>query len=174
MYSEHRWLSGIEPHGEPVDRVNHHQPVGPPKPKGQVPTARHHAARGCSKYPLGLYSPHARAGIDGNWRANEHLLRPQRGDPHVYINPTLAKVRGIDDGVGCALFNSPGEFSFRAIYPNAPEDGIVLIDQDRCQGDSHRIASCPCEKILCRGWPAGRLGRLATVVPRQSAIWATG
>jgi dimethylsulfide dehydrogenase subunit alpha/complex iron-sulfur molybdoenzyme family reductase subunit alpha len=93
----------------------------------QVPTARPHAGRECSNYPLGLYSPHTRWGIHSNWRSNKYMMRLQRGEPHIYINPGLARRRGIADGGRVRVFNSLGEFYAQAkFYPSLPEDAIMM------------------------------------------------
>jgi len=93
----------------------------------QVPTARRHAGHACSRYPLGLYSPHTRWGIHSNWRANKYMMRLQRGEPHIYINPALAAARGIEDGGRVRVFNDLGEFHAQAkFYPSAPPDAIMM------------------------------------------------
>lgn len=93
----------------------------------EVPTARHHAGRDCSAYPLGLYSPHTRWGIHSNWRSNRYMLRLQRGEPNIYINPGLARARGISDGGRVRVFNSIGEFHAQAkYYPSAPNDVLMM------------------------------------------------
>ncbi len=93
----------------------------------QVPTARGHAGPECTKYPLGFFSPHTRWGVHSNWRANKYMLRLQRGEPHVYINPKLAAVRGIEDGGKVRVFNSVGEFYAKAkFYPSCPPDSLMM------------------------------------------------
>ena len=64
----------------------------------RVPTARRHAGKEASNYPLHFYTPHTRWGIHSNWRSNKFMMRLQRGEPNVYINPRLAAARGIADG----------------------------------------------------------------------------
>jgi dimethylsulfide dehydrogenase subunit alpha/complex iron-sulfur molybdoenzyme family reductase subunit alpha len=93
----------------------------------QVPTARRHAGRECSKYPLGFYSPHTRWGIHSNWRSNKYMMRLQRGEPYIYLNPGLARRRGIADGERVRVFNSLGEFYAQAkFYPSLPEDAVMM------------------------------------------------
>lgn len=93
----------------------------------QVPTARAHVGRECSKYPLDFYSPHTRWGIHSNWRSNKYMLRLQRGEPNVYINPKLAAARGIKDGGRVRVFNSIGEFYAQAkFYPSCPTDALMM------------------------------------------------
>lgn len=93
----------------------------------EVPTAREHAGRECSRYPLSFYSPHTRWGIHSNWRSNRYMVRLQRGEPHIYINPELARARGITDGGRVRVFNSIGEFFAQAKwYPGGRQDVIMM------------------------------------------------
>ena len=97
------------------------------KLKSTVPTARLYAGPEASKYPLHFYSPHTRWGIHSNWRSNKHMLRLQRGEPNIYINPKLAAKRGIKDGDRVRLFNSTGDFFAQAkFYPSIPEHSIMM------------------------------------------------
>lgn len=97
------------------------------KLKSTVPTARLYAGPEASNYPLHFYSPHARWGIHSNWRSNKYLLRLQRGEPNIYINPKLAAERGIRDGDRVKLFNANGEFFAQAkFYPSIPVDSIMM------------------------------------------------
>lgn len=92
-----------------------------------TPTARHHAGAEASKYPLSFYSPHTRWGIHSNWRSNKFMMRLQRGEPNIYINPKLAAERGITDGSRVRVFNSAGEFFAQAkFYPSLPETSIMM------------------------------------------------
>lgn len=92
-----------------------------------VPTARLHAGANASNFPLEFYSPHARWGIHSNWRSNKFMMRLQRGEPNIYINPKLAAERGIKDGDHVRLFNNTGEFYAQAkFYPSLPENTIMM------------------------------------------------
>lgn len=92
-----------------------------------VPTARLYGGPEASNYPLHFYSPHTRWGIHSNWRSNKHMLRLQRGEPNIYINPELAAERGIKDGDTVRLFNSTGEFFAQAkFYPSIPKHSIMM------------------------------------------------
>ncbi len=93
----------------------------------RVPTAKPNAGREASRYPLAFYTPHTRWGIHSNWRANTYMMRLQRGEPHVHLNPKLAASRGIRDGDRVRVFNGVGDFHALAkFYPGAPEDAVVL------------------------------------------------
>ncbi|MFD2189438.1 molybdopterin-dependent oxidoreductase [Pistricoccus aurantiacus] len=92
-----------------------------------VPTGRGTAGPAASNYPLAFYSPHTRWGIHSNWRSNKFMLRLQRGEPNIYINPQLAKERGIKDGDTVRLFNANGDFFAQAkFYPSIPADTIMM------------------------------------------------
>lgn len=92
-----------------------------------TPTARHHAGREASNYPLSFYSPHTRWGIHSNWRSNKFMMRLQRGEPNIYINPKLAAEKGITDGSKVRVFNGIGEFFAQAkFYPSLPETSIMM------------------------------------------------
>ncbi|MEL6265441.1 MAG: molybdopterin-dependent oxidoreductase, partial [Pseudomonadota bacterium] len=92
-----------------------------------VPTARHHAGKEASSYPLAFYSPHTRWGIHSNWRSNKFMMRLQRGEPNIYINPKLAAAKGITDGSKVRIFNGIGEFFAQAkFYPSIPDTAIMM------------------------------------------------
>ena len=92
-----------------------------------VPTARHHAGKDASNYPLSFYSPHTRWGIHSNWRSNKFMMRLQRGEPNIYISPKLAATKGITDGSKVRIFNGIGEFFAQAkFYPSLPETAIMM------------------------------------------------
>lgn len=92
-----------------------------------VPTARQHAGREASSYPLSFYSPHTRWGIHSNWRSNKFMMRLQRGEPNIYINPQLAASKGITDGGRVRVFNGAGEFFAQAkFYPSIPTTSIMM------------------------------------------------
>lgn len=95
--------------------------------KSTVPTARLHAGAQASNYPLEFNSPHTRWGIHSNWRTNRYMLRLQRGEPHVYLNPELARERGIKDGDHVRVFNDTGEFFAQAkFYPSLPKTSVMM------------------------------------------------
>ncbi len=93
----------------------------------RVPTARHHAGRDASRYPLSFYTPHTRWGIHSNWRSNKYMMRLQRGEPNLYISPQLAARKGIADGARVRVFNGIGEFFAQAkFYPSLPADALMM------------------------------------------------
>ncbi len=92
-----------------------------------VPTARLNAGKHASKYPYTFYTPHTRWGIHTNWRSNKYMLRLQRGEPNVYLNPALAAEKGIADGDPVRVFNNVGEFYAQAkIVPTVRDDQVMM------------------------------------------------
>ena len=128
-----------------------------------TPTARHHAGREASNYPLSFYSPHTRWGIHSNWRSNKFMMRLQRGEPNIYISPKLAAARGIVDGGRVRVFNGIGEFFAQAkFYPSLPDTSIMMehgwephqYEQGKPMNNAMATLIQPLE--LCGGW--GHLG----------------
>jgi nitrate reductase alpha subunit len=80
---------------------------------------------GDAEYPLGYNTPHSRWAIHSTWRDNEKMLRLQRGEPTVYINPEDADARGIEDGDKVRIYNELDDVEAMAkIYPSG-EPGTV-------------------------------------------------
>ncbi len=78
-------------------------------------------------FPLGFWTPHTRHGIHSQWRANAQLLRLQRGEPYVWLNPSAARARGIGEGDPVRVYNDVGEFQARAkLMPAVPPDALVM------------------------------------------------
>jgi len=78
-------------------------------------------------YPLAFWTPHTRHGIHSQWRANAQLLRLQRGEPYVWLNPATARSRGLAEGDAVRVFNDVGEFHARAkLMPAVPPDALVM------------------------------------------------
>lgn len=78
-------------------------------------------------YPLAFWTPHTRHGIHSQWRANAQLLRLQRGEPYIWLNPGTAHTRGLAEGDAVRVFNDVGEFHARAkLMPAVPPDALVM------------------------------------------------
>ncbi|WP_336037259.1 molybdopterin-dependent oxidoreductase [Halobacterium yunchengense] len=76
-------------------------------------------------YPLRYNTPHGRWSIHSTWRDNTKMLRLQRGEPVVYLNPEDAAERGIEDGDTVRVYNDLAEVEVQAkIYPSS-EPGTV-------------------------------------------------
>jgi len=54
-----------------------------------------------SEYPLGYNTPHSRWSIHSTWRDSSKMLRLQRGEPTVYLNPDDAEERGSRTATPC-------------------------------------------------------------------------
>ncbi|MBI4967024.1 MAG: molybdopterin-dependent oxidoreductase [Rhodospirillales bacterium] len=81
-----------------------------------------------STYPFAFYTPHTRWGVHSQWRANAQLLRLQRGEPYVWLNPATAKAKAVAEGDRLRVFNDTGEFRARAKLMPAVPPGAVVTD----------------------------------------------
>jgi dimethylsulfide dehydrogenase subunit alpha/complex iron-sulfur molybdoenzyme family reductase subunit alpha len=78
---------------------------------------------GPKKYPFVRNSPHTRWGIHSFVRTSEWMLRHQRGEPDVRMNPVAMAKKGIKDGDTVRIFNASGEFFAQAkAWPGLPEN----------------------------------------------------
>ena len=76
-------------------------------------------------YPLQITGGHSRWGIHSTWRDNELMLRLQRGEPVVYINPEDARSRGLADHDPVRVFNDVGDFECRIVVTPTMRVGQV-------------------------------------------------
>jgi DMSO reductase family type II enzyme molybdopterin subunit len=76
-------------------------------------------------YPLRMTCGHTRWGIHSQWRDNALMLRLQRGQPILYINPADAGARGITDGAMVEVFNDVGRYRVQALVTPAMQPGQV-------------------------------------------------
>jgi DMSO reductase family type II enzyme molybdopterin subunit len=81
-----------------------------------------------NSFPFAFYTPHTRHGIHSQWRTNTYLLRLQRGEPQVWLNPRTAQGKGIGEGDAVRVFNDVGEFFARAKLMPAVPPGSVVMD----------------------------------------------
>ena len=92
-----------------------------------VPTARDNAGPASSNFPYTFYTPHTRWGIHSTWRSNKYMMRQQRGEPHVYVSPAMAKAKGIENGGQVRVFNGLGEFFAQAkIMPGIRDNQVMM------------------------------------------------
>jgi len=90
-----------------------------------LPTHKEGPTNTGGSYPLSYNTPHSRWAIHSTWRDNEHMLRLQRGEPTVFLNPQDAEERGIEDGDTVEVYNDLGSVEVQAkIYPSS-EPGTV-------------------------------------------------
>lgn len=76
-------------------------------------------------HPFRLISCHARWSIHSVWRDTPLMLRLQRGEPAVYLNPADAARLGIEDGAWAVLSNDYGEMRMRAKYSTMVRPGVA-------------------------------------------------
>jgi len=67
-------------------------------------------------YPFKLVSCHSRWSIHSSWRDTPLLLRMQRGEPAVYLNPVSARENNIKDGDFAELHNDYHKIYMRVKY----------------------------------------------------------
>ncbi len=79
------------------------------------------------EYPLRLTGGHTRWSMHSIWRANEQLLRLQRGEPVGYIAQADAAKRGIKDNDRIRVFNDIGGFEVLAKVSPAVQPGEVIV-----------------------------------------------
>ena len=97
-----------------------YQRLGATVPKPQVKGG---GVLGPKKYPFVRNSPHTRWGIHSFARTEQWMLRHQRGEPDVRLNPKAMAKKGIQDGDLVRVFNSSGEFFARIkAAPSLPEN----------------------------------------------------
>lgn len=78
-------------------------------------------------YPLQLTCGHTRWSIHTAWRDVDILLRLQRGEPVIFVNPDDAKSRGIGDHDYAAVHNDVGEFVARVKLTPGIRPGQVHV-----------------------------------------------
>lgn len=76
-------------------------------------------------HPFQLVSCHSRWSIHSSWRDTPLLLRLQRGEPVIYLNPKEAKELGVADHDYTELFNDYGSVKMRVKYATMVRPGIA-------------------------------------------------
>jgi DMSO reductase family type II enzyme molybdopterin subunit len=91
-------------------------------------------------YPFQLISCHSRWSIHSTWRDTPLLLRLQRGEPIVYLNPTEAERLGLGDGAWAELFNDLGRMRMRVKRSTMVRPGVAYYFHawDPTQFPEHR------------------------------------
>jgi len=77
-------------------------------------------------YPLRLNGGHARWSQHSIMRANQQMLRLQRGGPVAYLSQVDARERGISDHDRIRVYNDVGEFLLRAKIAPVVQPGEVI------------------------------------------------
>ncbi|MBK7250795.1 MAG: molybdopterin-dependent oxidoreductase [Gammaproteobacteria bacterium] len=83
--------------------------------------------RAGGRYPLTLTCGHTRWSIHSAWRDLDILLRLQRGEPVIFVNPDDARARGVADHDYTAVHNDLGYFLVRAKLTPGIRPGQVHI-----------------------------------------------
>lgn len=76
-------------------------------------------------YPFKFVSCHARWSIHSTWRDSPMMLRLQRGEPLVYINPQDGEKLGIEDHDWAEIYNDLGSVRMRTKYSTAVRPGVA-------------------------------------------------
>jgi DMSO reductase family type II enzyme molybdopterin subunit len=76
-------------------------------------------------HPFQFISCHSRWSIHSVWRDTPMLLRLQRGEPAVYLNPEQARTLGVADGDWALLSNDYGEIRMRAKHSTMVRPGVA-------------------------------------------------
>ncbi|WP_117595386.1 nitrate reductase subunit alpha [Haloprofundus halophilus] len=79
------------------------------------------------EYPLRYNTPHGRWSIHSTWRDSTKMLRLQRGEPVVYLNPEDMDERDIQDGDTVRLYNDVGELEIQAKRYPSGEPGTARM-----------------------------------------------
>ncbi|MBW2712905.1 MAG: molybdopterin-dependent oxidoreductase [Deltaproteobacteria bacterium] len=89
-----------------------------------MPTHRDSPKAG-GDYPFQLVSCHSRWSVHSTWRDTPMLLRLQRGEPVLYLNPDEAKKIEIADWDWAVLTNDLGEVRMRVKYSSMVRPGVA-------------------------------------------------
>jgi nitrate reductase alpha subunit len=76
-------------------------------------------------YPFQMVSCHARWSVHSVWRDTPMMLRLQRGEPVVYLNPVDLAKTGVKDGEYAQLFNDHGDMQMRVKESTMVRPGIA-------------------------------------------------
>ena len=92
------------------------------------------------RYPLQLTGGHTRWSIHSAWRDDTLMLRQQRGEPIVWMSPTDARARGIEDGGYARVRNDLNSFEIQVKVSPAirPGQAIIYHAWDNFQFKGHR------------------------------------
>ena len=92
-----------------------------------------------SPYPFVMNYPHTKWGIHSAYRNNKWLMRLQRGDVYLYLNPKVMAERGIRDMDMVRVYNHMGEWFARAKEWSGLPPYIVFTEHGW-------------EHYMCRNW----------------------
>jgi DMSO reductase family type II enzyme molybdopterin subunit len=92
---------------------------------GESMAAHKESPKAGGDLPFQLVSCHSRWSIHSTWRDTPMLLRLQRGEPTLYLNPHEAKPLGIADHDYAELYNDYGACKMRIKYSNMVRPGVA-------------------------------------------------
>ncbi len=79
------------------------------------------------RHPYLLMTPHARWSIHSMYKTSDILLRLQRGEPYVMINPAVAKRIGIEDGQKIVMENDLAKVKAMVkVVPTVPANTVFM------------------------------------------------
>jgi anaerobic selenocysteine-containing dehydrogenase len=79
-------------------------------------------------HPLELVCQHARWSIHASWRDQADMLRLQRGEALILLNPDDARMRGLRDGALARVRNDVGSFEARVKVSGTVRPGEVIVN----------------------------------------------
>ncbi len=91
---------------------------------GEALPAHRESLKAGGDLPFQMISCHSRWSIHSTWRDIPLLLRLQRGEPALYLNPKDAEAVGIADHGWAAINNDLGEMRMRVKYSNMVRPGV--------------------------------------------------
>jgi anaerobic selenocysteine-containing dehydrogenase len=80
------------------------------------------------RFPFLLMTPHARWSIHSTYKTSPTLLRLQRGEPALMLNPATAARKGIRDGDRIRMWNDLGEAFVQAKLAAGVPPGAVILE----------------------------------------------
>ena len=80
------------------------------------------------RFPFLLMTPHARWSIHSTYKVSPTLLRLQRGEPALMMNPRTAASKGIADGDRARMWNDLGEVFVQAKIATGVPPGAVILE----------------------------------------------
>jgi nitrate reductase alpha subunit len=92
---------------------------------GQALPGHIESPRAGGDHPFRFISCHSRWSIHSVWRDTPMLLRLQRGEPVVYLNPDEASALGVGDGSWALLSNDYGQIHMRAKHSTMVRPGVA-------------------------------------------------
>jgi nitrate reductase alpha subunit len=92
---------------------------------GEALPTHKESLKGGGDHPLQLISCHSRWSIHSTWRDTPMLLRLQRGEPVVYLNPAEAERLQLEDGGWGEIFNDLGSMRMRIKHSTMVRPGVA-------------------------------------------------